>query len=432
MVETITPAGCGSRQRYRVALALFAVGAIAAAAALGARAGAGRRAARPRVALRRARPCSRCWRRCARRACCACRVPRSAPAGARALAPRVAARRLEPGLRRRPGRGDLHPPARRHVLGGLRRRGRPRRPARARRRAWRCSALGRALMVALPARGRARPVGGRRAPRRGARACCGRRTRSCWWRSPAPRRRDARGRPGRDAAGSLRPRRGREGAGRDRDRPVGLDRDRPRAGPARRPRARQPLARPSTSICSRTRTARASTSSAGRTGEQIARVAGDVDQAAIDWPRIAYVRRTGSGERLEMLNLVSGHRVTLSRAGRAGRHRAAGAARRLRGLAPGVRPALPGAGASRARGTLEGDLLVAQRPRGEPRALLGARALGGAVRLRSPTCACAASGGARSARWPRCSGPRASCGPPPSGRTRPSPRGGTPSPVVPA
>ena len=51
------------------------------------------------------------------------------------------------------------------------------------------------------------------------------------------------------------------------------------------------------------------------TGEQIARVAGDVDQAAIDWPRIAYVRRTGSGERLEMLNLVSGHRVTVSRAG---------------------------------------------------------------------------------------------------------------------
>ena len=51
------------------------------------------------------------------------------------------------------------------------------------------------------------------------------------------------------------------------------------------------------------------------TGEQIARVAGDVDQAAIDWPRIAYVRRTGSGERLEMLNLVSGRRVTLSRAG---------------------------------------------------------------------------------------------------------------------
>ena len=51
------------------------------------------------------------------------------------------------------------------------------------------------------------------------------------------------------------------------------------------------------------------------TGEQIARVAGDVDQAAIDWPRIAYVRRTGTGERVEMLDLVSGHRVTLSRAG---------------------------------------------------------------------------------------------------------------------
>jgi hypothetical protein len=51
------------------------------------------------------------------------------------------------------------------------------------------------------------------------------------------------------------------------------------------------------------------------TAEQIARVPGAIDQAAIDWPRIAYVRRTGSGERLEMLNLVTGRRVTLSRAG---------------------------------------------------------------------------------------------------------------------
>jgi hypothetical protein len=36
MVETITPAGCGSRRRYRTALALFALGAVAASAALGA------------------------------------------------------------------------------------------------------------------------------------------------------------------------------------------------------------------------------------------------------------------------------------------------------------------------------------------------------------------------------------------------------------
>ena len=36
MVETLTPAGCGSRQRYRVALALFALGAILAAGVLGA------------------------------------------------------------------------------------------------------------------------------------------------------------------------------------------------------------------------------------------------------------------------------------------------------------------------------------------------------------------------------------------------------------
>jgi cytochrome c biogenesis protein CcdA len=36
MVETLTPAVCGSRQRYRVALALFALGAILAAGVLGA------------------------------------------------------------------------------------------------------------------------------------------------------------------------------------------------------------------------------------------------------------------------------------------------------------------------------------------------------------------------------------------------------------
>ena len=36
MVETITPAGCGSRRRYRIALALFALGALLASAALGA------------------------------------------------------------------------------------------------------------------------------------------------------------------------------------------------------------------------------------------------------------------------------------------------------------------------------------------------------------------------------------------------------------
>ena len=36
MVETITPAGCGSRRRYRIALALFALAAVLASAALGA------------------------------------------------------------------------------------------------------------------------------------------------------------------------------------------------------------------------------------------------------------------------------------------------------------------------------------------------------------------------------------------------------------
>ena len=36
MVETITPAVCGSRKRQLVALVLFALGAVAASAALGA------------------------------------------------------------------------------------------------------------------------------------------------------------------------------------------------------------------------------------------------------------------------------------------------------------------------------------------------------------------------------------------------------------
>src|SRR5262245_17388004 len=40
MVETITPDVCGGRHRYRTAVAVFAVGAIAAAAALGAVLGA--------------------------------------------------------------------------------------------------------------------------------------------------------------------------------------------------------------------------------------------------------------------------------------------------------------------------------------------------------------------------------------------------------
>ncbi|HTI33922.1 MAG TPA: hypothetical protein VL422_09625, partial [Miltoncostaea sp.] len=40
MVETVTPAVCGGRHRHRTALALFGVGAIAAAAALGAVLGA--------------------------------------------------------------------------------------------------------------------------------------------------------------------------------------------------------------------------------------------------------------------------------------------------------------------------------------------------------------------------------------------------------
>ena len=60
------------------------------------------------------------------------------------------------------------------------------------------------------------------------------------------------------------------------------------------------------------------------TGDQVARIAGEVDQAAIDWPRIAYVRALPSGQRLELLNCVTGVTRRLSRAGR----RSTSAARR--------------------------------------------------------------------------------------------------------
>src|SRR3712207_6068355 len=36
MIETITPAGCGSRRRFRLALAFFALGALVASAFVGA------------------------------------------------------------------------------------------------------------------------------------------------------------------------------------------------------------------------------------------------------------------------------------------------------------------------------------------------------------------------------------------------------------
>ena len=260
MVETITPAGCGSRQRYRVALALFSAGAIVAAAALGALLGlVGEQFDRswtvPVLAVLALLAALREWG--------VLRVPvpgahrqvperwrREWPLGAWSLA-------YGAGL----GAGIFT-----HQVvatfwvacAGAVAIGDP---------AWSAACLalfgaGRALMVALPARGGRDPsVAVGRLARRAPRAAAGQRGRAGGPRRP--RRRDARGRPGRDAAGSLRPRRGREGAGRDRDRPVGLDRDRARAGPARRPSCPAAARRPSTSICSRTRTARASTSSAG-------------------------------------------------------------------------------------------------------------------------------------------------------------------------
>ena len=115
MVETITPAVCGGRHRKQVAVALFAVGAIAAAAALGAALGAIGSHARPgRRPRRRGRP--RAARGAARGRLAAPAAPAARAAGAGAGAPRVAAPRLEPGLRRRPGLRVPDPPGGRDVL----------------------------------------------------------------------------------------------------------------------------------------------------------------------------------------------------------------------------------------------------------------------------------------------------------------------------
>ena len=312
MVETITPAGCGSRHRYRVALALFSVGAIGAAAALGAVLGlAGASLDRswtlPVLAVLALVAGLREWG--------VLRVPlpgahrqvperwrREWPLGAWSLAYGAG---LGAGIFTHQvvatfwvacaGAIAIGDPA---CLGGM--------PGALRRRA---RADGGA---AGP--GRARPVGGRRAPGAPrAPAAAGQRG-----RAGRPRRAGgghAGRRPGGDAAGSLRPGRGRD-----------------RCWPSRRSARRAPAVivrapgRPDVRVPGSRSPALdfdllAYTDAAGinvirwTTGEQIARVAGRRHQAAIDWPRIAYVRRTGSGERLEMLNLVSGRRVTLSRAG---------------------------------------------------------------------------------------------------------------------
>ena len=208
----------------------------------------------------------------------------------------------------------------------------------------------------------------------------------------AVRRRRPSPRPRRRRAASTPPWPG--GAGRLRDRPVGLERRRPlRPG---RPDVRVPGSRsPALDL-----DLLAYTDGAGinvirwTTGEQIARVAGDVDQAAIDWPRIAYVRRTGAGRApgdAQPGDRAPRHAVARRAAVDIGRpalrdgyvawHRASG-----------PRLSEVRAGPPRARRALE---VISSSRRGlvvNPSALLGARPLGGADRPDLLLCACAGAG----------------------------------------
>ena len=52
-----------------------------------------------------------------------------------------------------------------------------------------------------------------------------------------------------------------------------------------------------------------------RTGEEVARLDGPLAKPAIDWPRVAYVRTAGSGLRLEVRNLATGALRVVARGG---------------------------------------------------------------------------------------------------------------------
>jgi hypothetical protein len=53
-----------------------------------------------------------------------------------------------------------------------------------------------------------------------------------------------------------------------------------------------------------------------RTGEELARLTGPLTKPALDWPRIAYVRVTPSGQRLEVSRLTTGGSRLVASAGR--------------------------------------------------------------------------------------------------------------------
>ena len=311
MVETITPAGCGSRHRQRVALALFSVGAIAAAAALGALLGlVGEQIDRswtvPALAVLAVLAALREWG--------VLRVP---VPGARRQVPERWRREWPLGAWSLAYGAGLGAGIFTHQVvatfwvacAGAVAIGDP---------AWSAACLalfgaGRALMVALPARGGRDPsvAVGRLARRarllRPANAVALVTLAALAAATPAvAQAATAQGRFDPAVAGKV----------------LAVT----EIGPSGSSVVVHAPGRPDVSVPGSRSPALdfdllAYTDGAGinvirwTTGEQIARVTGEVDQAAIDWPRIAYVRRTGAGERLEMLNLVSGDRVTLSRAG---------------------------------------------------------------------------------------------------------------------
>lgn len=53
-----------------------------------------------------------------------------------------------------------------------------------------------------------------------------------------------------------------------------------------------------------------------RTGEEVARVDGPLAKPALDWPRLAYVRITRAGQRLELAHLRTGSRRSVTAVGR--------------------------------------------------------------------------------------------------------------------
>ena len=142
MIETISPAVCGTRHRTALALALFAAGAIGVAATR--RPGARRvRLARRSSRSRSSWPLAAC---CARPACCGSRC-RSRAARFPSAGPRAAAAGVVVRLRRRPRGRRAHLPAGRDLPGRGRRRGAS--GTRRRARAGRRFGIGRASVAAV-------------------------------------------------------------------------------------------------------------------------------------------------------------------------------------------------------------------------------------------------------------------------------------------